>query len=588
MLQALQVTVEETARQLMEESLMGPKKRNESAETGCPILRALRLFWTCDIPQTIQTLKYKLLPSWGCRKPRHMQLWRHEQLRERSRPVAAESLKLFEVAKGCVLVGRLVTDPDAQVGITTLLEDSAGQLTQLGLYNQLPGGAVGSDALMLADKMFPKGATLRIAEPFMKVFRDGNRGVRVDSPHDLRVEPRVSSGKESREAGRQRGNALFGAGQFQAALTAYWQALRCCEDVAVLFSNRAQAYLKQEHWLEALRDSSAGLLLQPRNAKQWQRYAGALEGAGWPRLSVASAAVSASGLEGADLPDVAEVRQVLRKALSLTAHRPDGTGYRAKCYSKAVALYTDALDAHPDASEVAKLLSNLALCSIRTGMLHDAVATAGSCLRLTDSAKARRHLGQALALLGELELAGLTGEALALLPAGVLLLLGVYFSTYLHPWLSNQDNGFSSLRHVACPDGSSSRKRLELSSECVKGVVEVNAHGDKKTLKSGVPRDSHTEAGDLLLGSTTALYPGISMINHSSDPNCVLLPIYRQRELLGLAVAAFRSIKQGGELTEAYIDDAAVQRKWGTRGKEIAVGKRQHEQRDRLAEKERW
>ena len=145
MLQALQVTVEETARQLMEESLMGPKKRNESAETGCPILRALRLFWTCDIPQTIQTLKYKLLPSWGCRKPRHMQLWRHEQLRERSRklnktsflqlstnstvvkpggssardwaslrPVAAESLKLFEVAKGCVLVGRLVTDPDAQ------------------------------------------------------------------------------------------------------------------------------------------------------------------------------------------------------------------------------------------------------------------------------------------------------------------------------------------------------------------------------------------------------------------------------------------------------------------------------------------
>ena len=46
-----------------------------------------------------------------------------------------------------------------------------------------------------------------------------------------------------------------------------------------------------------------------------------------------------------------------------------------------------------------------------------------------------------------------------------------------------------------CQDGSSSRKRLELSSECVKGVVEVNAHGDKKTLKSGVPRDSHTEDG---------------------------------------------------------------------------------------------
>ena len=71
------------------------------------------------------------------------------------------------------------------MGITTILEDAAGDHIQLGLYNQLPGGAVGQRSLKLAQRHFPKGARVQIAEPFLKIFRDGKRGVRVDDPRVL-------------------------------------------------------------------------------------------------------------------------------------------------------------------------------------------------------------------------------------------------------------------------------------------------------------------------------------------------------------------------------------------------------------------
>ena len=74
---------------------------------------------------------------------------------------------------------------NCQVGISTILEDAAGDHIQLGLYNQLPGGAVGPRSVKLAQRHFPKGAHVRIAEPFLKIFRDGKRGVRVDDPRVL-------------------------------------------------------------------------------------------------------------------------------------------------------------------------------------------------------------------------------------------------------------------------------------------------------------------------------------------------------------------------------------------------------------------
>ena len=61
-------------------------------------------------------------------------------------------------------------------------------------------------------------------------------------------------------------------------------------------------------------------------------------------------------------------------------------------------------------SPQANLLRNVALSSIRAGLLHDAVAAAAASLRLQFHAKTIYHLAHTLALLGEL---GLSEEVLS-------------------------------------------------------------------------------------------------------------------------------------------------------------------------------
>ena len=61
------------------------------------------------------------------------------------------------------------------------------------------------------------------------------------------------------------------------------------------------------------------------------------------------------------------------------------------------------------------------------------------------------------------------------------------------------------------PEFFPEKERLEISHASVQGVVSVNCHGSnsKSTFES----------------SGTSLYPAISLINHSSSPNCALIPI---------------------------------------------------------------
>ena len=40
-----------------------------------------------------------------------------------------------------------------------------------------------------------------------------------------------------------------------------------------------------------------------------------------------------------------------------------------------------------------------------------------------------------------------------------------------------------------------------------------------------------------MLGGDTNFYPAVSMINHSKNPNGVLLPLFKEGELVGLAVS---------------------------------------------------
>jgi hypothetical protein len=98
------------------------------------------------------------------------------------RKIAYRELKLFEVCHGTFVEGKIVGEVvQPMVGGTTLILDNQDVLL-VCFYNLLPDGILGSSAEPLLQAMLPLGATLRIKEPFYKIFGDGQRGIRVDNP----------------------------------------------------------------------------------------------------------------------------------------------------------------------------------------------------------------------------------------------------------------------------------------------------------------------------------------------------------------------------------------------------------------------
>ena len=343
------------------------------------------------------------------------------------RPIGVADLRLFEVSTGRVLTGTLVVDPVASVGVTTLLEDDAGAVVQLGLYNALPGGVTGREAWAAAQHAFPKGTALSIAEPFCKIFLDGNRGVRVDSPGDLRV------GALAGDAARA--DALIEAGAFAAAAAALWGALR--EGGAAparLLANRAQAFLRQRLYASAAADAAAALLLDPHLSDAWRQYTAAALGLGQPAIARRAEAVrDRETIEGP--APVEAVRAVLEAALALeppaaaaaeAGAASDGvweagnSAYAARRYGEAAAMYTSAMAAHPAVEAAAMRLERAALCALRTNALHDAVAAACAGLRLRPARRGLRDcLGKSLVLLGETAAADLAVAGAPALQAAV-------------------------------------------------------------------------------------------------------------------------------------------------------------------------
>jgi len=471
LLKALQVVGEETLRQSMTSRLMaGDKGRSVRADSDCPLVKVLSRNVKTELCQEdVELLKRQVLPSWGVPKPRHIELFRHNMGVEHARkttcsdghfnmtsmttnttvakptersgtrrdwsalaPVGAADLPLFAVATGRVLQGRLIVDPIVMIGVTTILEDDRGNIVQLGLYNALPGGATGQTAFEVASKTFPNGARIRIAEPYLKIFRDGNRGVRVDDPADLRVElDRQLEVQRDLASAKEEGNKLFGKRQFHAAAAEYRRALReCAQDVAVLLSNRAQALLKEERWAPALQDAAAAALLNPGSGKSWQRYEAAAAGLGFPEVAKRSHVVRGGGVDAAPVPSLTMARAAMRFLLLDLLKFPTAVGggdgqpqdlkdrgnraYGGGRYSEAQRLYSMALSALGVAEDAAIVLSNLAQSSLQIGALHDAVAAAAASLRLRSSGKAVHRLARAVALLGECELADeLLGLALS-------------------------------------------------------------------------------------------------------------------------------------------------------------------------------
>ncbi|KAL7335862.1 hypothetical protein PS15p_201278 [Mucor circinelloides] len=77
---------------------------------------------------------------------------------------------------------------------------------------------------------------------------------------------------EKAEAEKAKGNEYFGKKDYKNAILYYGKAIDLDPTVPVYFVNRAMAYLKTNSFLEAEKDCSRGLQLQPKNVKAlWRR-----------------------------------------------------------------------------------------------------------------------------------------------------------------------------------------------------------------------------------------------------------------------------------------------------------------------------
>ena len=254
----------------------------------------------------------------------------------------------------------------------------------------------------MAEQKFPKGLRLKISEPFYKIFRDGNLGIRVDTPNELQLEEIiVKTNDEIRRDGREH----FKSGNFLAALKTYFKGVVQYKDtLGVILNNRAQVEIKLEENEQALLDS-AGVLMFEDNRKVKERYQ-----------------VAASKL-GLKLGNISSIRTVWQRVLEkihvledcrFESNKERGNEYyRKENYREAKKHYTVLLCEQ----EVCFLLNNVAVACIKLCIFQTAIASAAACLRITVdkkvAAKSRYCMAKAFSLIGEFQFSKLSsvGEA---------------------------------------------------------------------------------------------------------------------------------------------------------------------------------
>ena len=331
------------------------------------------------------------------------------------RPIEIRDLKLFSGHPGCYVEGTIVGEAiQPMVGGTTLIQDGNGQLLLVCFYNFLPDGIKGVEAEPLLRQKLPMGATLRVAEPFCKIFGDGQRGVRVDNPVEMKVlnnknESSQSSTAESVENKcneiKEQGNDFVAQKKYYAATEAYLSGIRCHELVPALLSNRSQALIYLERYGEAFCDAAAALtILDPQSnlsKKTWVRYNLCLEKVRKDHesfddlfrylIDCIQSSLAASTNKIVDTSKGEEYKQAGNQA------------FQKKDYEEASRLYALALASTGET--VRAMLSNWSLCGLETMAVGDTIAASIASLRIGAEEKAVYLLSRALAFLGEHELA---------------------------------------------------------------------------------------------------------------------------------------------------------------------------------------
>lgn len=121
---------------------------------------------------------------------------------------------------------------------------------------------------------------MRIVEPFLKVFRDGSRGLRIDDPSDIIVlsrDDRAENEEEALSNAKMLGNKFVGKKMYLSAYDAYLAGLRRADLASTLLLNRSKALAMIGNWTDSLADAASSLTLQPKNTEAWSQYKISLE-----------------------------------------------------------------------------------------------------------------------------------------------------------------------------------------------------------------------------------------------------------------------------------------------------------------------
>ncbi|KAL7466782.1 hypothetical protein ACHAXS_007064 [Conticribra weissflogii] len=341
------------------------------------------------------------------------------------RKVNIRDLKLYDSDDGTYVEGTLLVDPfTPMVGTTTILEDGHGDVVLVACYNFLPDGVWGPDSVPLAaEKGLGNGNTIRIKGAWLKLFRDGSRGIRIDDPNDIFVVSDNEAGggggggrgstrsERDEDAALSRakdsGNDFFRKKMYLAAAEAYLAGMRKATMVPILLSNRSQAFASAGKWEDSLADAAASLAMRPGDAKTRARYRRALEtsmkeegyDAGSNSHESLRVVIGKALLSEAIDADATNDAPIPRPNEALRLKEEGNAAFGRKRYAEAIRAYTLALRACGETSRA--LLGHYSLCCLHYGANLDAVAASAASIRVFEEPKAVCRLARALMILGE-------------------------------------------------------------------------------------------------------------------------------------------------------------------------------------------
>ncbi|KAF1832756.1 hypothetical protein BDW02DRAFT_599707 [Decorospora gaudefroyi] len=179
-------------------------------------------------------------------------------------PIRIEDLRLEKHHRGRYMLLRAITPPNRMTGILVLVEDEAGEVSLLQLYQQE------GEASRAATDVVDKHSILVVKEPFFKTTASGDYSLRVDHLSDIEFldngdarvprlwQPRIMETGQSADALKLEGNALMREGKYWRAINKYSSALvhsAMPQEVKVIKRNRSLAYLKTSQYDAALSDT---------------------------------------------------------------------------------------------------------------------------------------------------------------------------------------------------------------------------------------------------------------------------------------------------------------------------------------------